>query len=171
LLNFVKTPSARDPAAGKYAGGTFHDGELQINNTTWSGNEINPNTTGDPYDKTYWRSILTKVNYDIQKDWMEYNGVETIGEYMEKLKYRVAPATEYSESEQDDDFELIWKQVITCIVDYSWKAIYATSDGEYTYYLQQMISTAKAYGYEQCRQWSMDEAAKRHALEEAFRGK
>ena len=159
-----------EDTAKAYAGGAFNDGEPQINNATWSSNEINPNTSGDPYDQTYWRSIITRVNYDIQKDWMDYNGVESISQYMDKLKYRVAPATEYSESEQDDDFELIWKQVTTCIVDYSWKAIYAASEGEYNYYLQQMINTANAYGYDKCKQWSMDEAARRHALEEAVRG-
>ena len=157
--------------AGKYAGGTFHDGELQINNTTWSGNEINPNTSGDTYDQQYWRSIANKIDYDIQQDWVDYNGAENVSEYMEHLQYKVAPATEYNEAEMSDDFELIWKQVTTCIVDYSWKAIYAASDGEYNYYVNQMINTANAYGYEQCKQWSVDEAAKRHALEEAVRGK
>ena len=157
--------------AGVYEGGTFHDGELQINNATWSVNEINPNTSGDPYDKTYWRSIASQANYDIQRDWIDYNGVESISEYMEGLDYKVAPATEYNEAEMDDDFELIWNQVTTCIVDYSWKAIYAGSDGEFNYYVQQMINTANAYGYEQCKQWSIDEAAKRHALEEEVRGK
>lgn len=151
--------------AGEFAGGTYHDGEPQINNATWSVNEINPNTTGDPYDSTYWRSIISKVDYDIQQDWIDYTGYSTIGEYMENLKYKVAPATEYNEGEMDDEFEVTWKQVTQCIVDYSWKAIYANSDGEYNYYLQQMLNTAKAYGYEQCKQWSVDEAAKRHAAE------
>ncbi|MCR5323714.1 MAG: extracellular solute-binding protein [Lachnospiraceae bacterium] len=157
--------------AGIYAGGTFHDGELQINNATWSVNEINPNTTGDTYDKTYWRSIVDRIDYDIQQDWVDYNGVENVAKYMENLDYKVAPASEYNEGEMDDDFELIWKQVTTCIVDYSWKAIYAGSDGEFNYYVQQMINTANAYGYEQCRQWSVDEAAKRHALELEALGK
>ena len=157
--------------AGIYAGGTFHDGELQINNTTWSANEINPNTTGDTYDKQYWRSIVDRIDYDIQQDWVDYNGVENVAKYMENLDYKVAPASEYNEGEMDDDFELIWKQVTTCIVDYSWKAIYAGSDGEFNYYVQQMINTANAYGYEQCKQWSVDEAAKRHALELEALGK
>ena len=151
--------------AGDYAGGTFHDGEPQINNATWSVNEINPNTSGDTYDSTYWRSITSQVSYDIQKDWIDYTGVSSIGEYMENLDYKVAPATEYNEGEKDDEFEVTWKQVTQCIVDYSWKAIYANSDGEYTYYVQQMINTANAYGYEQCKQWTVNEAVKRHEAE------
>ncbi len=170
-INDKENTIMTEEEAGIYAGGTFHDGELQINNTTWSVNEINPNTTGDTYDNKYWRSILLDSNYDIQRDWTAYTGAETMGEYMETLDYRMAPAIEYTEAEMDDDFELIWKQVTTCIVDYSWKAIYASSDGEFNYYVQQMINTAIAYGYEKCKKWSQDEAVKRHALEEAERTK
>ena len=170
-LNDKENTVMTEEEAGIYAGGTFHDGELQINNITWSGNEINPNTTGDPYDKQYWRSIANRIDYPIQQDWVDYTGAENVAQYMDNLKYKVAPASEYNEGEMDDDFELIWKQVTTCIVDYSWKAIYAASDGEFNYYVQQMISTANAYGYEQCKQWSVDEAAKRHAAEEAEKSK
>ncbi len=170
-LNDKENTLMSEAEAGKYAGGTFHDGELQINNITWSGNEINPNTTGDPYDKQYWRSIANRIDYPIQQDWVDYTGAENVAQYMDNLKYKVAPASEYNEGEMDDDFELIWKQVTTCIVDYSWKAIYAATDGEFNYYVQQMISTANAYGYEQCKQWSVDEAAKRHAAEEAEKSK
>ncbi len=170
-LNDKENTVMTEEEAGKYAGGTFHDGELQINNITWSGNEINPNTTGDTYDKQYWRSIANRIDYPIQQDWVDYTGAENVAQYMDNLKYKVAPASEYNEGEMDDDFELIWKQVTTCIVDYSWKAIYAATDGEFNYYVQQMISTANAYGYEQCKQWSVDEAAKRHAAEEAEKSK
>jgi multiple sugar transport system substrate-binding protein/putative aldouronate transport system substrate-binding protein len=170
-LNDKENTVMTEAEAGVYAGGTFHDGELQINNTTWSANEINPNTSGDPYDKQYWRSIANKIDYPIQQDWVDYTGAENVAGYMENLEYKVAPATAYSEAEMDDDFELIWKQVTTCIVDYSWKAIYASSDGEFNYYVQQMINTAIAYGYEKCKKWSQDEAVKRHALEEAERTK
>lgn len=153
--------------AGDYAGGTFHDGELQINNSTWSANEINPNTTGDPYDSQYWRSVLASVEYDIQKDWIEYTGCETSGEYMETLNYLITPASTYAESARSDEFDVIWKKVTQCIVDYSWNAIYASNDGEFNYIVNSMIAKAKAYGYDQCKQWSIDEAARRHELEVA----
>ena len=163
-----QTPMTEEEA-GIYAGGTYHDGELQINNTTWSSNEVNPETTGDTYNKETWRSVTSVVSYEIQQDWIDYTGCASIHDYMENLEYKVAPATEYSEPAMDDEFEVTWKQVTTCIVDYSWKAIYAKSDKEFEYLVSEMIKKANAYGYEQCKQWSVDEAAKRHEMEEEVR--
>lgn len=155
--------------AGIYAGGTYHDGELQINNTTWSANEVNPETTGDIYNKDVWRSVTSEVGYDIQRDWMDYTGCASIHDYMENLEYKVAPASEYSSTAMDDEFEITWNQVTSCIVDYSWKAIYAKNDKEYEFFVNEMIKKANAYGYDKCKQRSIDEAARRHAMEEEVR--
>lgn len=169
--NADKQTPMTEEEAGIYAGGTFHDGECQINNTTWSMNEVNPNTSGDTYNADTWRSVTEQVEYDIQKDWISYNGCSSIHDYMEKREYKVAPATEYSEPAKSAEFNLTWNQVTKCIVEYTWKAIYAKNDQEFNFFVNEMIKKANAYGYEECKQWSIDEAAKRHALEDEVRGK
>ena len=52
---------------------------------------------------------------------------------------------------------------------YSWKAIYANSDAEFDQLVAEMIKQAEGYGYSQCVEWSVEQAAKRFELEEALR--
>ena len=46
---------------------------------------------------------------------------------------------------------------------------YAKNDKEFEFIVNNMIKQANAYGYEECKAWSQNEAAIRHALEEETR--
>ncbi|MCR5153312.1 MAG: extracellular solute-binding protein [Lachnospiraceae bacterium] len=154
----------------EYAGGTWHDGALQINNTTWSLNAVNPDSKhGERYDWKTWTTTLDGEVTDIEKDWRDRTGCVDTQEYLNTLDYRVAPATTFTDSKRSDEFELVWTQVTKCIVDYTWKAIYAKTENEYNYLVKEMIKKAKSYGYQECLDWSLAEAARRHELEEEVR--
>ena len=156
---------------GEYEGtGDFNSGCLQINNTCWSLDAVNPESkVGETFNYESWRSFLSSDPTPIEKDWRDKNGVVTVQEYMEKTNYTQTTQSGWSMAPKDGDFKTTWSAVTDVIVTYSWRAITAESDAEFMYVVQQMISQANAYGYEQCVDWSLAEAQERFAAEEAFR--
>lgn len=158
-----------EETAGGYSG-EFNDGANQMNNTTWSISAENPDSIeGEKFDCLTWKSLMAEPQYEIEATWRDYYGVNTPDEYMEKSDYKVAYGTAYAESTKDPDLKVIWTQVTSCIVSGSWNCIYAKTDEEFDTILNQMITDANEYGYEQCLEWSLGEAAIRNALEEPLR--
>ena len=156
---------------GDFAGtGDFNSGCFQVNNTTWSLDAVNPDSkVGETFNYESWRSYLDGEPTAIEKDWRDHTGVTTVQEYMEKTNYMLSPNAGYVMSAKSGDFKTTWSAVTDVIVTYSWKAMYAKSDGEFTYLINQMISQANAYGYQECAQWSANEAAIRYAMQEALK--
>ncbi len=149
--------------------GNFNDGCMQFNNTTWSINATNSDSNGEKYNQEFWKSNQTEAGCDTEQDWRDYYGVSSVQEYMEKQKYVVAPATSFTLASKTDDFKTTWSAVTDVIVTYSWRAIYANSDEEYDQIVAEMREQAKNYGYDECVEWSLEQAAARHELEEAVR--
>lgn len=148
--------------------GSYHDGELQINNVTWSIDASNPDSDGETYNKESWASYNATPSSDIEKDWRDKTGCTTINEYMEKGKYTVAPGTSFSKETQDTTLKTTWNQVTTEIKNSSWKAIYAKSDKKFDSVVASMKKSAKKYGYDKCVEWSRNQASRRKALEDAI---
>lgn len=148
--------------------GSYHDGELQINNVTWSLDASNPDSDGETYNKESWASYNATPSSDIEKDWRDKTGSTTINEYMEKGKYTVAPGTSFSKETQDTTLKTTWNQVTTEIKNSSWKAIYAKSDKKFDSVVASMKKSAKKYGYDKCVEWSRNQASRRKALEDAI---
>ena len=148
--------------------GSDHDGELQINNVTWSLDASNPDSDGETYNKESWASYNATPSSDIEKDWRDKTGCTTINEYMEKGKYTVAPGTSFSKETQDTTLKTTWNQVTTEIKNSSWKAIYAKSDKKFDSVVASMKKSAKKYGYDKCVEWSRNQASRRKALEDAI---
>ena len=145
--------------------GSYHDGELQINNVTWSLDASNPDSDGETYNKESWASYNATPSSDIEKDWRDKTGCTTINEYMEKGKYTVAPGTSFS---KETTLKTTWNQVTTEIKNSSWKAIYAKSDKKFDSVVASMKKSAKKYGYDKCVEWSRNQASRRKALEDAI---
>ena len=148
--------------------GSYHDGELQINNVTWSLDASNPDSDGETYNKESWASYNATPSSDIEKDWRDKTGCTTFNEYMEKGKYTVAPGTSFSKETQDTTLKTTWNQVTTEIKNSSWKAIYAKSDKKFDSVVASMKKSAKKYGYDKCVEWSRNQASRRKALEDAI---
>jgi multiple sugar transport system substrate-binding protein/putative aldouronate transport system substrate-binding protein len=147
--------------------GTYKDGELQINCITWSIDASNPDSNGETYNDEDWKSNQTEAVCDTDQDWRDYTGCTTINEYMSKGNYRVSPGSAYVAGDKSDELKTTWAQVTNCITDYTWKAIYAESDEECEEIIEEMIEKANDYGYQDCWDWSNDEAAIRKAAEDA----
>ncbi len=152
--------------AGGYTG-TFKDGQLQINCITWSLDASNPDSNGETYNDEQWKSNQTEAINAIDQDWRDKTGCTTINDYMLKGKYVVSPGSAYVIPKKSDELKTTWAQVTKCITDYSWKAIYASTDEEYDKIVAEMIGKANSYGYKKCWEWSNTEAANRKAAEDA----
>lgn len=149
--------------------GTFNDGCIQINNTTWTINAMNPNSNGETYNCELWKSEQKEPQCDTEADWREYTGCISVQDYMESGNYTVAPGTSFVLESKDNAFKTVWKGVTGVITQYSWKAIYAESDEEFEKIVDEMISEAEGYGYDECVKWSVEQANIRHEYEEAVK--
>lgn len=149
--------------------GTFHDGQLQINNITWALDATNPESNGERYNCDYWASNLTAEVSDIEQDWKDYTGCNTTDEYMLTGNYTIAPASAFTATPKDGEFKTKWSQTTDCITTYSWNAIYAKDDAEFDSIVKEMIQKANEYYYEECLEWSLNEAALRKAAEDAVK--
>lgn len=156
------------PMDGTDYKGTYHDGEIQINNTTWSIDAQNPDSNGDTYNQENWPSNNVKAETEIEQDWRDKTGATNTNTYMEARKYVVQPGTSFSKSQQDDDLKTTWNQVTTCVKENSWKAIYAKSDKEFDKIVAEMKKQTAKYGYDKCIEWSKGEAARKKSLEDAL---
>lgn len=150
--------------SGKYA-----DGNNQVNNTTWSINAENPMSNGETYNWVNWKSNQIDPKNDTEADWREYTGASDVQDYMNAREFKLAVATSYTESTKSDELKVVWEQVIKCLTDYSWKAIYAETDEEYDAIVAEMIENANAYGFDKCLEWSLGEAAIKNDLRDALK--
>lgn len=149
--------------------GTFQDGQQQINNITWSIDAENPDSNGESYNCEAWKSNQSPAEYEIEQDWRDYTGFDNIQQYLDSKNYCVAIGSLYSESTKTDELNVLWKQVITCITTNTWLAMYAKTDEEFDAAVAKMRKDAYEYGYEQCVEWSINEAALRKSCEDDMR--
>ena len=156
-----------DMAAVGYSG-TYEDGKCQINNTTWALDAINPET-GESYNYLMWESYNSSLEpSEVFSQWRDWSGSLTADDYLEDNGHiAVKIGTSYSAPAKDAELSTIWTQVQECIKTYSWKAIYAASDEEYDAIVDEMITKANEYGYQQCVEFQQQEAVARKALEDA----
>lgn len=147
--------------------GNFNDGCIQINNVTLNKDFVNPDPEsklGEAFNKDTWVSVVTANTYPIQDDWRTWSGHTLADQYMETKPYMVAPDVPYAESSKSTELEVAWSQVTNTIVTYSWRCMFAKSEGEFNYHLSEMRRMTKNYGYDDCVKWSQGEAAKKWAL-------
>lgn len=155
---------------GDYAGtGSFNDGCIQINNTTWSINASNPDSNGESYNIESWRSTQKAIEYEIEQDWYDYMGVVSQQEYFNNKNHTVIPSTSFICAEKDSDLQATWDSVGDIIVSYSWNAIYAENDEEFDEIVTEMIDKAQEAGYADCVKWCEEQAEIRYLYEENVR--
>lgn len=149
--------------------GTFKDGRSQMNNRTWALDAENPDSNGETYNKDKWESELNAPVSEIQEQWRKDTGAPNANEYFAKRDYSLILGTTFNFTTKDDELQVVWNQVATCIKENSWKAIYAKDDAEYAKIVKNMQSKAKEYGYDQCIDYLKKEAQRRKACEDAVK--
>jgi multiple sugar transport system substrate-binding protein/putative aldouronate transport system substrate-binding protein len=92
--------------------------------------------------------------------WNEGSGLEG-----DITSYAVVPASMYEMGERSEELDIIWSQVALSINNYSWNAIYSKSEEEFMDNIEKMKQEVQTYGYQDCVNFSLDEAAKRSIME------
>jgi len=157
----------------EWGGGDFNAGTFQANNTTWAIDASNPDSNGETYNSTFWLSRRTGADSDIQQDWIDFNGAYDTDEFFantRKYKVSLTPASGFLEASREGEIRIIWEQISNCIVNYSWRAIYANSDDEFDRIFEEMVQKCAEYDPgDLALEWCLDQAAIRFALEEELR--
>lgn len=148
--------------------GKFRDGEFEFNNTTWSLNAVNPES-GEPYNWEFWESNQGEPRSEIEADWRAFVGADNAEEYLRNRAYKVAIGTSFSEGTKSYELRVKWEQTIKALKDYSWRAIYSESEARFNATVRMMQRDVRSYGYDECLEWSQEQAAKRKALEDEAR--
>ena len=145
------------------------DGMNQINNTTFSIDALNPET-GERYNHNFWQSTLERPVDPATAAWREWAGALTPDEYLDEHNYRaVAIGTDFVKPPRDAALDIKYKQVSTAIKDGTWKAMYAKNDEEFEQLVNQMIDSAKSYGYDECVAWDIAQGKARAEAENAVK--
>ena len=153
----------------EWGGATFNEGAFQINNTTWTAADVNPES-GERYDQQYWASTqVPDGRCDAERDWREFTGCMTVQEYMDTCNYSIDQPTPFVMETLDPQMQSVWDQVALCLVDYSWRAIYAESEEEFTQIVNEMRGKAKSYGYDTCIKFCQEQAAIKNELQAPLR--
>lgn len=152
---------------GDYSG-KFGDGSFQINNTTWDNMVVNPESN-EPYNKAFWRSYQQEPRNAAEADWREFTGATSIHEFMVNRPHTVSPGIPWNDATRSVELRSTWEQVTTEIVNSSWRAIYADTPEEFNDIVATMIANARAYGYDECVDFSLEEAARRWGMEQDVR--
>ena len=144
-------------------GGTYLDGEGKMNNTTFTLDEINP-ITGERYNKDFWSSELSREASYAKRVWQQAMGVLSEDELLEARNLKaVVVASDYVMAARPDALEQKWVQVSNAIKTGSWRAIYANTDAEYNRIVTDMIAQARAFGYDECLLWNIEQGRLRAA--------
>ena len=143
-------------------GGTYNDGALQINNTTLTASQQNPDSAvEETLDKEGWVSVLQADQKPIQQEWAEWAGAPSTQQYLNNRAYKVMlDKGTYAPSKMEGTLSTKRDQIKEAVKKFSWQAIYAKSDTEFEGLVQMMIRQCKGYGYDECVAWCEAEAAK-----------
>ena len=150
--------------------GSYNDGAFQINNITWCLDAHNPMTTNETYNKINWESQQTPAQSTIEASWREWAGASSPDKYLQKFDYMVSPGSLYTSAGWPDSLTMIHNNVIECVKNGSWNAIFASSDAEFDSIVAKMTSDAKSYGYDDLVTYSVEQAKKRALAEKQARG-
>jgi len=129
-------------------GGSFRDGYSQLNYRTTSAGEINPEN-GFPYLHTMWDSYQEINTNPVIEDWQEKMGASNAVEYFtEKNQIVTSAGSGFAAPADSSEIATLRAQCGTIIMDYSWRAVFATDEAEYNSLVKEMQETAIGLGYE-----------------------
>lgn len=133
----------------EYGGGTWNDGNNQVNQWIVAAIEMNP-VTGETVSADYWASYLEANNTVTNKEWSEKFGAENEVEYLkENGQLTPVPSVNLALAIDSTDIALIRSQCGDIVKDTSWKAIFAADDAEFEQLWDNMCETLNGLGWEQ----------------------
>lgn len=152
----------------EFGGGSYIDGVSTLNVSVVLPNDVDEKT-GLPRNYTFWPSYQALVDNELRSDWTSH--MDDSSSTMEYLKANdqllVAPGASYAAPADESQTEALRNQVKAIIVQYSWKATFAESDGEFDKLWAELQKTADGLGYKDVLAVDMDNAKAQNDAREA----
>ncbi len=128
-------------------GGTWTDGNNQVNQWIVASIEMNPET-GETYVPDLWASTIEKNNTKTTKEWRELYGATNEVEYLQNNGMMTpVPSINMALAIDTTDIGLIRSQCKTIVCDTSWKAIFAADDAEFDALWDDMCTQLEGFGW------------------------
>ncbi len=141
--------SADPEVPEELGGGSWNDGNNQVNQWLVAGIEMNP-VTGETFSSDYWASYIEKNNTATNKEWTEKFGADTEVDYLkENGMLNPVPSVNLALAIDTTDIALIRSQCGDQIKTTSWKAIFAADDAEFDQMWDDMCTTLEGLGWDQ----------------------
>ncbi len=150
LTDVGMTRFADDPQVPEeLGGGSWNDGNNQVNQWLVAGIEMNP-VTGETFSSDYWASFIEKNNTATNKEWTEKFGSDTEVDYLkDNGMLNPVPSVNLALAIDTTDIALIRSQCGDQIKTTSWKAIFAADDAEFDQMWDDMCTTLEGLGWDQ----------------------
>lgn len=155
-------PNNPEPVPAAYGGGTFKDGQNQMNIDLVQMTSINPET-GESYDFHLWNSYLKSSPSKLVMDWRAKTGVLTAREYFEKnglITIADPVFTGKAPEKMTRALEQKKGQVSSVIRNYSWRMVFAKDQTEFDLLYNEMSVKARSLGYNEVYNWYAEQAEK-----------
>ena len=151
-------------------GGSWNDGNNQVNQWMVAGVEMNP-VTGETFSSDYWASYIKQNDTATTKEWTEKFGAANEVEYLkENGMLEPVPSVNLALAIDTTDIALIRSQCGDQVKTTSWKAIFAADDAEFDQLWDDMCTTLNGLGWEQLVEFDTEKyqpvIAAREAAEE-----
>lgn len=162
--------SADPEVPEELGGGSWNDGNNQINQSMVANVEMNP-VTGETFSSDYWASYLKQNDTATTKEWTEMFGAANEVEYLkENGMLEPVPSVNLALAIDTTDIALIRSQCGDQVKTTSWKAIFAADDAEFEQLWDDMCTTLNGLGWEQLVEFDTEKyqpvIAAREAAEE-----
>lgn len=160
LTEFGKKALPNNPVdvPADFGGGTFKDGQNQMNFENVKRTSINPETN-EPYDYSLWTSVLQDNPTKLTENWRNAMGALTTKEYLEKnnmIAVKQPVFTGKAPETMPDALMQKQGQVATVIKEYSWRMVFAKNDTQFNQLMDEMVKKAKGLGYDEVVKWNVD---------------
>ncbi len=169
LTEFGKKALPNNPVdvPEEFGGGTFKDGQNQMNFENVNRNATN-SATGEAYDYRLWTSYLKDNPTKLVQSWRDaMGGALTAKEYTIKNKLYVLKKPVFTgKAAETRPNQLIQKQgqVATVVKQYSWKLIFAKDQAHFDQLFKEMDKKARGLGYDEVVKWNKDHAKEVYEL-------
>lgn len=151
----------------EWGGGSWKDGVSALNFPAVIPSDTNPET-GFPYNYTLWESVLEANVTPLDEEWQTKMGAKTTLEFLENNdQLMVAPGASYIAPAEDSEITTLRGQCRAIIIEYSWKAVFASDENEFNSLIKEMQETVKGLGYDKVLAVDMQNAKDQNTAREA----
>ncbi len=162
--------SADPEVPEELGGGSWNDGNNQVNQWMVAGVEMNP-VTGETFSSDYWASYIKQNDTATTKEWAEKFGAANEVEYLkENGMLEPVPSVNLALAIDTTDIALIRSQCGDQVKTTSWRAIFAADDAEFDQLWDDMCTTLEGLGWDQLVEFDTEKyqpvIAAREAAEE-----